>query len=134
MDNNCDFKYTCTPWYIYIVIVILILCSTLVATVYSSFSGGYISSNFGVVTSISCSVCNSISFLLCIGFLSLLCPTKPGRIVLWLFAVCSILVLVSNISLLIASLSGASVVGGISKYGVTTVDTSSDNDIIVAQM
>lgn len=126
MNADCDFKYTCTPWYVYIIIMILIFCSTLAVTVYSSYSSGVISSTFGAATSISCSICNTISFLLCIGLLSLLCPTKPGRIVLWIIVICSISMLLSNILTLVGVLTGISSVETlVNKYSNTSESESS---------
>lgn len=131
MSNNCDFKYTCTPWFIYIIIVILLICSTFVTTLYLSYqSNGTAANKFSATGLISSSSCNCIGFLLCIGLLSLLCPTKPGRIVLWLFVICMISIVLSNISSLITILTSVNIVNNlINKY--TSTDNSNDEDIIV---
>lgn len=97
MSDYCDFKYTCTPWYAYIIIVMLMLLSTLVATIFMYYqNNATAASQISVSGMISSCACNCISFLICMGLLALLCPTRPGRLVLWIIVLCSISSLICN--------------------------------------
>lgn len=110
--SECEFKYTCTAWYVYIMLVILMLCSTLLATLVLYSQGNAVASA-GAGGTISGCLSTCISFLICIGLLSLLCPTPPGRVIIWIIVACAISSLISNIIGLIAMFKGVNMVNGL---------------------
>jgi hypothetical protein len=73
------------------------LVSTLVATIFMYYqNNATAASQISVSAMISSCACNCISFLICMGLLALLCPTRPGRLVLWIIVLCSIFSLICN--------------------------------------
>lgn len=132
--NKCEFKYTCTAWYVYIVLVVLMLGSTLLASLIL-YSQKSTMANVGAIGTASGCISTCVSFLICIGLLSLLCPTQPGRIIIWIVVICSICSLISNIIGLIAMFKGVNMVNGLANnLSSFNSSNSNNNDVMNDEM